>query len=51
MVPILNATYETVNSFLKPSVDHESDAAKIIDSALNIEKLYCEIMKNFQFGK
>lgn len=49
MVPILNTTYDTVNSFLKPATDKELDSNRSSMNALNIEKIYCDIMKNFQF--
>jgi len=51
MVPILNSTYDTVNSHLKPSLITNTDSLAETNgnSYQDAEKVYCEIIKNYQF--
>jgi len=48
MVPILNSTYDTVNSYLKPTSEVTS-ISQDADLNQDIEKVYCETIKNHQF--
>jgi len=51
MVPILNSTYDTVNSHLKPPLNTNalSSSETSGSAAQDVERTYCDLIKHYQF--